>query len=105
MNAATTLAAWKDYSIGHSRSGCDNTFPHNGVLYSFDANPRALQNGALQGRVYRQDPGQPPHDIGGFKINGDGTVAALPDELHGVLPTEPTVRALTNAVSIPEDVQ
>lgn len=111
MNAHDTLNAWKDFSRSHSKGGADNLFRHNGSLYGFDAHPRPLQNGALQGRVYRQDPGQLMQDIGGFKINADGSIAALPQELHGVLPDgTPTIAALARAersknAFIWEDVQ
>lgn len=85
-NAAAILEAWKTFARANSRSGADNVFAANGHSYSFDARPRALANGALQGRFYRQDRGETVHDIGGFKIDASGAVAAIPDELLGVLP-------------------
>jgi hypothetical protein len=95
MNAAATFAAWKEFARSHNRAGGDNIFWHNGSLYCFDANPRPLLNGSLQGRICRQDRSQAAQDIGGFKINGDGSIASLPQELHGVLPTgAPTINSI-----------
>lgn len=102
MNSAAIFAAWQDYARGHSL-GCSNGFRHNGLFYSFDAHPRQLHNGALQGRIFRQARGESPQDIGGFKIGADGSIVALPEELRGVLPTEPLPERIVS--SIPEDVQ
>jgi hypothetical protein len=57
-----------------------------GVTYSWDARPRRLQNGALQGRVYAQARGENARDVGGFKIDAHGHVIHLPAVLAGVLP-------------------
>lgn len=83
--ALATLEAWKLHSMSIGAGG-SNCFRHNGVSYAFDAHPRALANGALQGRIYRQERGAHPQDLGGFKIDDHGDVVALPEELRGVLP-------------------
>jgi hypothetical protein len=84
MSAAGTLAAWKD--AARSSTGGDNLLRIDGVSYSFDAHPRALGNGALMGRTYRQRRGELSQDIGGFKIEPDGRVSAIPAELRDALP-------------------
>lgn len=58
----------------------------DGVSYSWDARPRRLQNGALQGRVYAQPRGQLGGDIGGYKIAADGSVVKIPSAMRSVLP-------------------
>lgn len=58
------------------------------VCYTWDAHPRRLKNGALEGRVYAQHRGEAPRDIGGYKIGADGAVLKLPAALTGVLPGE-----------------
>jgi len=107
VKAIATLNAWKDFARANNRAGGDNVFVHNGAAYSFDARPRKLENGALQGHIYRQFMGQPPADIGGFKINADGDVVSLPQELHHVLPMGAPIKALATVdrFSIQEDVQ
>lgn len=67
-------------------SGCTNGLQLDGVFYSWDAHPRQLANGAVQGRVYAKRRGALGRDIGGFKIGADGTVLKIPRELAGVLP-------------------
>lgn len=86
MNAAATFNAWIDlcHSTPHG-TGADNMFRLDGALYTFDAHPRRLANGAIQGRIYRHDRGEAPRDIGGFKIAADGTLAAAPEEVRSAL--------------------
>jgi hypothetical protein len=80
--AGQRLEAW-----AHACSnGSSNVLTVAGVCYSWDAHPRKLQNGALQGRVYAQPRGESPRDIGGFKIDARGRVLQVPRELAGVLP-------------------
>lgn len=86
MNAAATLKAWKNFARSNSRGGGDNVFRVGSTLYSFDAQPRELQNGALQGRFWAQAAGESPRDLGAYKISGDGSIAFVPDELVDVLP-------------------
>ncbi len=80
--AAQRLEAW----AAAGSSGAVNVITVDGVSYSWDAHPRKLQNGALQGRVYAQRRGETPRDIGGFKIDAHGRVINIPGELAGVLP-------------------
>lgn len=86
MTAARTFEAWKLFSAGHGIAGGSNCFTHAGASYSFDAHPRELGNGAIQGRIYRQAHGENAVDIGWFKIDAHGDVVAIPDELRDVLP-------------------
>lgn len=70
------------------KNGSTNVLSVDGVVYSWDAHPRLLKNGALEGRVYAQHRGEAPRDIGGYKIGADGAVLKLPAALTGVLPGE-----------------
>jgi hypothetical protein len=67
-------------------NGSVNVITAAGVVYSWDAHPRRLQNGALQGRVYAQPAGEMPRDVGGFKIDARGRVINLPEVLRSMLP-------------------
>ena len=81
-SAGQRLEAW----AAAGSSGATNVITVAGVSYSWDAHPRRLQNGSVQGRVYAQPRGQLARDIGGFKIDARGHVVHLPRELAGVLP-------------------
>lgn len=96
MKATDTLNAWKAYAQEHSTAGADNVFTHDGVSYSFDAKPRKLANGALQGRCYAQRRGQAPVDIGGFKIAADGSVVSLPLPRLSTMPSAAAMAAHAN---------
>lgn len=80
--ALRRLHTWALVSI----AGAINLVKVDGVIYSWDARPRRLKNGALEGRVYAQRRGEAPRDIGGFKIGADGHVLKIPPELAAVLP-------------------
>lgn len=82
--AEKRLQAWASVC----RSGI-NVLTVDGVCYTWDAHPRRLKNGALEGRVYAQHRGEPPRELGGYKIGADGAVLKLPAALAGVLPGEP----------------
>jgi hypothetical protein len=83
--AEQRLDAWAIAACSEGAGG-SNVITVDAITYSWDARPRRLQNGALQGRVYAQARGETPRDIGGFKIDGRGRVVHLPRELAGVLP-------------------
>ena len=80
--ALRRLHSWALVAIG----GSINMVKVAGVLYTWDAHPRRLQNGAVQGRIYAQRRGELPRDIGGFKIDARGRVVQLPAVLREVLP-------------------
>lgn len=82
MTAERRLETWTEACTG----GATNVITVEGVSYSWDAHPRRLQNGALQGRVYAQPRGELARDIGGFKIDAHGRVAQLPEVLRRALP-------------------
>lgn len=66
--------------------GATNVLTVEGVSYSWDARPRRLKNGAVEGRVYAQRGGEHQRDIGGYKIAADGAVVRIPAPLRGALP-------------------
>jgi hypothetical protein len=80
--AEKRLQAWAGVCVG----GSINLARAGDALYTWDAHPRRLKNGALEGRVYAQRRGEVFRDAGGFKIAGDGTVAKVPAALRAVLP-------------------
>ena len=80
-SAERRLQAWAE-----ACPSAANVYSVDDVSYSWDAHPRRLHNGALQGRVYAQPRGGIPRDIGGYKIAGDGTVLKIPAALRAVLP-------------------
>ncbi|HEX5077696.1 MAG TPA: hypothetical protein VFV80_01015 [Geminicoccaceae bacterium] len=80
--ALRRLHSWALVAIG----GSVNVVRVDGVTYIWEAQPRALKNGALQGRVYAQAAGESPRDVGGFKIDAGGRVLQIPAPLAGVLP-------------------
>lgn len=82
MNAAETLASWRAECGG--RVGGDNVLHHAGRTFVLDPHPRALKNGAIEGRVFRFGP-TGLIDIGGYKIATDGTIDRLPDEVRDPL--------------------
>lgn len=85
--ALRRLHAWSLAALGAPGAlGCVNMIRVDDVLYTWDAHPRRLQNGALQGRVYAKRRGQLDQDIGGFKIDARGRVVQLPAPLREVLP-------------------
>lgn len=63
----------------------ENTRVAGDVHFAWDARPRKLANGAVQGRVYMQRRGHVPYDIGGFKLDAQGNVVSLPAEFAAVL--------------------
>lgn len=82
IDAARRLEAWASACT----NGSVNVITVGDVSYSWDARPRRLQNGALQGRIYAQERGELARDIGGYKIDARGRVVHLPQVLRQVLP-------------------
>lgn len=80
--ALRRLHSWALVAIG----GSVNLVRVDGVTYTWEARPRTLKNGALQGRVFAQRAGDAPRDIGGFKIDAGGRVLQIPAPLARVLP-------------------
>lgn len=80
--ALRRLHSWALVAIG----GSVNLVRVDDVTYWWEAHPRALKNGALQGRVFAQRAGEAPRDIGGFKIDAGGRVLQVPAPLAHVLP-------------------
>lgn len=81
MTAADTFAIWTSLAKG----GSINSILNRGVSWSWTAKPERQQNGALRGRVYAHPVGEQMRDIGAFKINADGSIAAAPKEFADVL--------------------
>lgn len=87
MNAADTLKHWA--TLGHG--GAMNMVRIGAASYAWDANPRAQKNGALVGRCYVQQPGEPFRDIGGYKIAPAGEVVEVPAPLLEILAAAPPI--------------
>ena len=83
MNARERLASW--LAVCGAPSGGENLLRIGAELYLIDQHPRELGNGALQGRIHAHN-GSGFFDVGGWKINADGTVAICPACLRGHLP-------------------
>ncbi len=79
---ARRLEAWAEVC----KWGATNYLRVDGIGYSWSTLPRLQKNGAALGRVHEWRPGQPPRDIGGYKIDGHGHVLELPAPLRAVLP-------------------
>lgn len=89
MNAAATLKHWESLCEG----GATNVLRIGTTSYSWDAHPREQKNGALLGRVWAQETGRNPTDIGGYKIERDGSISSIPEPLAAVLVRAPAPEA------------
>lgn len=88
MSAVQTFGAWKLACLS-SGQGCGDNLLRLGEERFVIGDPRQLQNGALQGRIYRFTA-RGLIELGIYKIDADGNVVDLPfDELRGPLPMNP----------------
>ena len=79
--AADTEARWTAACV--KQTGSQNTFEVNGQRYFFETSRTEHADGAITGTVHRMcscaaASYEHTHDAGGFRINGDGSVARAP---------------------------
>lgn len=98
--ALVTLAALAD--IARASTGSENCIRQGEYLWSFDAHPRELANGALMGRVQRQRRGESSQDVGGYKIDAAGVLVEAPDGFLGLIP--PKVEDIENIEPVQQEI-
>lgn len=81
MNANDTINAWEAVA----NDGARNSIRVAGTAWFWTPEPTRLKNGALCGRIHEKQVGEPPRDVGAFKIAADGSIESAPERFLSAL--------------------